>query len=170
MEYVRLAKILKTYGLKGEVKAYCLTDFPASRFKKGNVLSFLNEKTGERENYTVSSYRLQKPFIYLKFEEIISIEHAENVLGMFVEIEKDKAPMPDGYYRLEDLKGCTVESLEGEQLGVVEDILSYSTTKTLRVKKADGKTFTVPFVFDHFVVSVDLDSKTIVIKVIPGLL
>ena len=86
-------------------------------------------------------------------------------------MDKAKAPLPRGYYRLEDLKGCAiVDSESGKTLGVVTDILAAAPTKTLVVSREGGKNFFVPFVADEFIVKVDIEAKRITIKVIAGLL
>jgi RimM protein, required for 16S rRNA processing len=41
MDLIKLAEIGKTVGLKGQVRAYCLTDFPSERFKRGTQLTVL---------------------------------------------------------------------------------------------------------------------------------
>ena len=45
MEYLTLGKIVKTIGLKGELKVYSSTDFGAKRYLKGNKVFLFNEQT-----------------------------------------------------------------------------------------------------------------------------
>ena len=37
MEYVTLAKVVSTHGIKGDLKLFPLTDFAKIRFKKGKT-------------------------------------------------------------------------------------------------------------------------------------
>lgn len=171
MEYLRLGQIVKTFGLEGQVRCFSLTDFASARFAKGTKLSLLNEKTGERKEVTVALFRDSREYYFLGFEEIKTIEEAQTLAGLFIEMDKAKAPLPRGYYRLQDLMGCDVIDAEsGNKLGVVSDILAASSTKTLVVSRIGGKNFFVPFVNDEFIVKVDIKTKKITIKVIPGLL
>lgn len=169
MEYIRLGQITKTFGLDGTVKCFSLTDFPQERFRPRTKLSLLNEQTGERKEVTIKSFRDSGQFVFLGFTEIVDISEAEKLQGLFIEIEKNKAPLPKGYVRLNDLIGCQIQDDKGTPLGHVTEVLSYSPTKTLRVSRSTGKDFFVPFV-GEFVVSTDVENKLIVIHVIEGLL
>jgi len=169
MEYVRLGKITKTFGLEGGVKCFSLTDFPTERFQPRTKLSLLDERTNQRKEVTLKSFRDSGPFYFLSFEGIDDISEAEKLQGFFVEIEKGKAPLPQGHYRLNDLLECEVKDEKGTLLGKVSEVLAYSTVKTLRVRRDGAKDFFVPFV-DEFIKSVDIEKKTIVIHVIEGLL
>jgi 16S rRNA processing protein RimM len=171
MEYIRLGQIGKPFGISGQVRCFSLTDFAAERFAIGAKLSLLDPATGARRTATVSSFRDAGAFCFLGFEEIASIPEAKAVQGFFIEIDKSQAPLPDGYFRLEDLKGCAIiDQATGQNLGSVTDVLSYAPTKTLVVSRQGAKPFYVPFVMGEFIASLDLSAKRIAINVIPGLL
>ena len=65
MEYITLGKIVKTIGLKGEVKVYSSSDFSYDRYEKGNNVTLFNEKTKERVTCIVKSFRKDKEFGWL---------------------------------------------------------------------------------------------------------
>ena len=169
MEYIQIAKLNKTFGLKGEFRAYSLTDFPEERFKKGKTMFFLDPKTSETTPFTLSSYRKKDPFVFIGFKEIQTIEEAEKHLGKFLVIPKEEAVIPNGAFHVFDLLDCEVYSEEGEKIGVVIDIFSYSPVKNLRIKREGKNDLQVPFV-DQFIKQVDVEAKRIVIHVIEGLL
>ena len=170
MNFIRLGQITKTRGLKGELRVYSLTDFPKQRFKKGAKLSLFNEKSGERVPVTLKSFSASNPFVFLAFEEIQSIEEAEKYLHYAVEIDEESAPMPEGYYRFQDLIGCeVVEEGTDKILGKVSDVLAYAPTKTLRVERKPEKDFFIPF-HHSFIKNVDLETKRIEVVVLEGML
>ena len=169
MNLVKLAEITKPVGLKGQVRCYSLTDFPEERFKRGRELTLL-EQDGSSSTVTVSYFRDEGRFVVLGFKEWATIEDAEKHPHASLMVERDNAPLPKGYCRLEDLKGCLVNDEAGKILGTVKDVLSYAPTKTLRVSREGQPDFFVPFLLGEFVVNIDLDAKKITIKVIPGLL
>ena len=169
METVRLGKIIGSFGLKGEVKVFSMTDFPKERFRLRTKLSLFNEQTNDRFPVTIKSFREQGSVYVIGFEEIPNIDVAEHYRNYFIEIAKEDAPLPAGYVRLQDLIDCQVLDEQGNPLGKVNDVLSYSPTKTLRVMRENGKAFYVPFV-DDFIKRIDIANKTIVIHVIEGLL
>ena len=170
MEYVRLGKITKVFGLKGQVRCFSMTDFPEKRFHLGTKLSLFDELSGERNEVTITYFRFSGSFFYLGFEEITDCAAAERYVNRFIEVDKETAPLPKGFYRQDDLVGCKVLSEEGIELGQVKAVLSYAPTKTLRVARPGKPDFFVPFVDGVFVKSVDIAKKTILIKVMSGLL
>ena len=56
MDYLTVGHIVKTIGLKGELKIYPTTNFRDSRFKAKSHLFVFNEKTNERIEVIVKSH------------------------------------------------------------------------------------------------------------------
>ncbi len=169
MEYITIAKLNKTFGLKGEFRAYSLTDFPKKRFVVGKKYMLVNEKTKDTKEVTLKSFRFSAPWLVISFEEFPTINEAETYLGYDVNMDKAEATLPKDTYHIADLLGCEVYSAEGEKIGVVDDVFRFSSTYTLRVKRVDNKDVQIPFV-NQFVPTVDLENKKIIVNVIPGLL
>lgn len=169
MEYITLGKIVKTIGLKGEVKIYSSSDFSYDRYEKGNNVTLFNEKTKERVTCIVKSFRKDKEFDIVSFEEFPSIEAITPYINNLVQIEKSDAILPKGFYHYSDLKNCDVYDENNNKLGKVKDVEEYASYQTLRIKREGAKDFFVPFV-KTFIKKVDIDNKKIIIHVIEGLL
>lgn len=169
MELITIAHLTKIFGLKGEIHAFSLTDFPEERFKKGKVFLLQNPKTLETQEVTLTQFRAKGDALVLKFKEFNSPEEASAIQGFDLTLKKEDAPLQEGYYRLSDLRGCKAVDEEGNLLGEVIEVTSYAPTKNLRIKKENGKVFYCPFI-DEFVKDVDIEKKTIVIHVMEGLL
>lgn len=118
---------------------------------------------------TLNYFRMKGDLLILGFDEVSSIDEAENFVKWELDIDKAEAPIPEDHYRIADLVGCEVFDEGDAKLGEVKDVFSYSPTWTLRVKRDGLKDFFVPFV-DEFVKEVDTENKKVVIHVIPGLL
>lgn len=172
MEYITLGYILKPFGLKGEVRCKSLTSFARMRFKKGTNLSLHNEKTDERKEVTVKSFRDSGDYYFLSFNECTDINAVEVYNGFAIEMDKEKATLPKGYYHFQDLMGCKVIDFDNKErvIGTVIDVLDYSTTKTLLIKDQNDKNIYVPFKQGLFVKNIDLENKIIEIFVMEGLL
>jgi len=170
MEYLRLGQASKTFGLLGQIRFFSLTNFAKTRFKLGSLYTLYNEKTDERISVTLSAFRDSGDSFFLGFKEITTIDQASHYLSWFIEMDKALAPLPKGYYRLQDLKGCAILDEDQKKLGAVTDILSFAPTTTLVVSREGGKPFFVPFIMKEFILSIDIEKKEIVIKVLPGLL
>ena len=172
MEYIALGYILKPFGLKGEVRCKSLTSFAKQRFKKGTKLSLHDEKTNERFPATVKSFRDSGDYYFLSFEEYGDINAIEGYKGFAIEMDKEAAVLPEGYYRYADLIGCKVVDYldENRVIGVVDEVLEYSKVRTLSVTTAEKKHVYVPFKDGLFIKNVDIDNKVITINVMEGLL
>ena len=160
---IRIAKIINTRGLKGECKLALFTDSPRERFVKGHHL-FLKDG----RELTVRAYSEYKGFGYVLFDEITSIEQAEDLKNQELFLPEDELGEPDEdefYYH--QLMGCEVYNQNGEDTGKVTDLLETGANLVLRVSK-DGKSYLLPFVSAH-VLSVDTDEKKIAIEEMEGL-
>jgi len=94
---------------------------------------------------------------------------AEALKGATVQIPRSRFPAleKDEFYWI-DLIGLTVENLQGEQIGRVEDLMDNGAHPILRVVREAGKPeekapeTLIPFV-DQFVKTVDQNAKRIVV-------
>ncbi len=169
MALITIAKITKPNGLTGKMRAYSMTSFPKERFKVGTKL-YLSKKGSEPRPVTLNSVGMSLPMLVLGFKEITTAEEAETLRDYEIQIEEEKAPLPEDTYRIKDLVGCKVVSDKGEELGVLTEVLQYGPTDTFRIKREGQKDFFVPFVFNQFVQSVNIQNKQIVITVVDGML
>ena len=170
-EWIKVAELGKPFALKGEVKARSLTSFPELRFTKGRKLLAKPEVgKGEERILTLRSYRSSGESLTFLFEEIGTPEEASALRGLSLYIRKEEAPLPEGYYRLEDLKGLACYDQDGNLLGKVVDTMQNAPVLNLVVEKEEGGRFTVPFLDKKFILDLDLAQGKIVIQVIPGLL
>ena len=168
MAYIELGYILKTHGLKGDLKIYSTTDFPDLRFKRGTKMVLMS-KDKNITNVTVNRFIDTAQCSIVHFKEINSIEEASKHLHETIQIDEIDAPLPAGYYRNGDLLGCNVFDENGNQLGIVSKVETNAPTSNLRIARENNKDFFVPFVFDTFIVSVDIKNKKIVIKLMEGM-
>lgn len=166
---VTIATLMKPFGVKGEMRAYCLTSYPKQRFVKGDSYHLVHPETHDEKTLVLLSCRQNGKELILRFEGVDSMEMAEALRGYEVNIELSKAPLPKDNYRIADLIGCAIIDEDGNQLGEVKDVFSYSPTWTLRVKRDKEKDFFVPFV-GEFVLDVDVEAKRIKIRVMEGML
>lgn len=167
MEYLSIGQIVRTVGLKGEVKVYPSTHFRDSRFKKGNHVFILNDDNTILRELTIKNHRINGDCDNLIFNEISSIEEAEKVVHTYLCVEKDQNFLGKDTYFYSDLKGCDVSFNNGTYIGKVIKVEEYSNYSTLRVK-TQGKDVLIPFV-KAFIKEVKLDEKKITINYIEGL-
>ena len=168
MEFLTVGQVVRTIGLKGEVKVYPSTHFRDTRFKKGSHVFLLNDNHEIERELTIKLHRTNGNCDNLIFEEITSIEDAEKINKKLLFVEKTTEILGKNEYFFSDLVGMKVDFDNGKKIGVVKAVEEYAAYATLRVK-TDGKDVLIPFV-KAFIKSVSLEDKQIIINYIVGLL
>ena len=168
MEFLTVGQVVRTIGLKGEVKIYPSTHFRDTRFKKGSRVFLLNDNNEIERELTIKTHRTNGNCDNLIFEEITSIEEAEKINKKYLFVEKNPEILGKNEYFYSDLIGMKVDFDNGKSIGVVKAIEEYNSYATLRVKTS-GKDVLIPFV-KAFILFVSLEEKHITVKFIEGLL
>jgi len=134
MEKIEVFEVLKPQGIKGELKLRNLTD-SLSWIDEVSVFYINNNK------YTLEKIRVANDFIFVKFNEIASIEEADKLRGAFVCVEKSiiEESLEEGEYFLADLIDKDAFFEDGEQLGVITDIQNFGSADVFYVSKTSGK-------------------------------
>ena len=166
-ELVSIAKIAKTRGLRGEVVADVLTDFP-ERFELLDTV-FIVKPDGEILAAKLENFWFQKGRVILKFAGFDKIEIAETLRNAEVCIPESEAVAleEDEFYDWE-LQDCQVETVEGEKLGTVKELMRTGGTENL-VVQGETKDYLIPFA-ETICVEVDIENKLIRVDVPEGLL
>lgn len=165
-ELVAVARIVKPRGLKGEVIAEILTDFP-ERFE-GMVDATAVKPDGERLDLKIEKHWFHQGRIVLKFTGYDSVEAAEVLRNTELCVPEDNAVKLDAdeFYDWQ-LVGCKVETVNGETVGMVREVMRTGGSELLAV---DGeKEYLIPFVA-AICVEVDVENKTVKIDPPDGLL
>ena len=166
-ELVAIARVARPRGVKGEVAADLLTDFP-ERFEGLESVTAVMP-TGERRELTIEDSWPHQHRMVLKFAGIDSMNDAETLRDAEICIAEDEAVEleADEFYDWQ-LVGCTVETVEGETIGKVRELMRTGGTENL-VVTGENKEFLIPFA-EAICREVDIETKKIVIDPPEGLL
>lgn len=165
-----VGKIVNTHGIRGELKILPHTDFPEVRFAPKNKLKIVNPDSGEQIDVTVASARLVKQMYIVKLNEYDNINQVEKYKGCELKVSKaDAVDLPDNEYYYYEIIGCRVVSDEGEDLGVIEEILRPGANDVWVVKMPSRKQLLLP-VIDDVVLDVDVEAKLVKVHLLEGLL
>lgn len=165
-QFASIARIVKKRGVRGEVAAELLTDFP-ERFSSLDQVRIFNGETEYWEE--IEKHWFHKNRVILKFRGRDCPEEVEELIGGDVQVSEDqRVSLPQDSYYHSDLIGCKV--LENEEvLGGVTGILETGAAGcNLVVTRADGGEFMVPLVRE-FVLKVDVGKKVIQVNLPSGL-
>ena len=166
-DLVAIAKLAKPRGLRGEVIGDVLTNFP-ERFDDLKKVSIVRPNGTSFEG-EIEKFWFQKGRIVLKFANFDSIEAAETLRDCEICVPETEAVEleADEFFDWE-LEGCAVETVEGEQIGMVKEILRTGGTEIL-VVKSEAKEYLIPFA-EKICPQVDIENKLIKIDAPEGLL
>ncbi len=172
--FIEIGRILKTRGLKGELKVLPYTDSPQSLCE----LAFLHiqDQTEQFERVNILQARVSGTTAFLRLEGIDTREQAQRLVGRELFIEPSQMrPLAEGRYYQRDLLECEVCGVDGTRLGVVTDLMDVPQGSLLVVKLSDPEPertddeALIPFI-PEFVRAVDLDQKRITVDLPEGLI
>ena len=166
-ELIVIARAVKPRGLKGEIVAELLTDFP-ERFEDVDELVLVSP-SGERSTKRLEDYWFQNDRVVLKLSGYDDVETAKELVGIeFAVPESERVPLPADHYYDWELEGCTVK-VGDDSVGQVKSVLKTGGAEILVVTGNSGKELLIPLA-DSIVVEVDPARKTIVVDPPEGLL
>src|SRR5881394_4350031 len=109
-DLVAIAKIARPKGLRGEVFADILSDFP-ERFEGLESVTVVFP-SGEHRSLNIEDLKFQSDRLVLKFESYDSVERAELLRDSEICVdESDAVELEDDEFFDWQLVGCTVESI-----------------------------------------------------------
>lgn len=169
-DLIIVARALRTRGLKGELVAEVLTDFP-ERFEHVSKLSGVGPG-GEQEQLELESYWFQNDRMVLKFTGYDSIESAKALVGyQFGLPEAERVELAEGEFYDWELEGCLVENKLGEAIGKVREVMRTGGVELLVIQiKDDGRQEVFVPMAQSIVVEINIATKRIVVDPPEGLL
>lgn len=167
-DLIVVAIIVKVRGLRGEVVADLLTDFP-DRFAGLTSLIGLTED-GTRRSLQIEEQWFHGDRIVFRFAGFDRVEDAKELVGYALALPADeRVQLPkDSFYDWE-LAGCRVETIDGKQVGEVSSIMRTGGVELLAVVDDAGRERLIPMASD-ICVRIDVRKKLIRIDPPEGLL
>jgi 16S rRNA processing protein RimM len=166
-ELIVVARALRTRGLKGEIVAELLTDFPG-RFER--VFEIFAVRSGEKKSLELENHWLQNDRIILKFAGYDDIESAKSLIGFdFALPEAERMQLSENQYYDWELEGCSVVIENGSMVGIVRELLRTGGVELLVVEDESGREHLIPLV-QTIVVRIDMSRKEMLIDPPEGLL
>ena len=161
MNYNVCGKILKTHGLKGEVKVLNSSDFP--RFMKNKTVYYLDNN--EYLPLKIRNVKEANPLI-VSFYDYDDINQIIPLVGKDLYALKNKDDLKENEYYYSDLIGKDIYNEDNIKRTTVKDVIHLPQGEYL-VCYIEDKRKLIPF-NEHFIKEV-LDDR-IIIKEIEGLL
>jgi 16S rRNA processing protein RimM len=165
---IAVGVIRKAHGVRGEASVEPWTD-SAERFEELDAVTLVSPDESQEREVRIEGVRVHGERALVKFSGIETPEDVQALHNWTVEIpEADARELEEDEYFLHDLVGLTLIDGEGRERGVVTDVAEGGGGLLLNVRRADGKTFELPFAAD-LCTKIDLEAKQIVVKLPEGL-
>ncbi len=163
-EFIVIGEITKPHGVRGEVRVKPHTDEP-ERFTWLEQV-YLGEHT--QRLMDVETARLHQGMILLKLTAVNDRAAAEALRGEWLMVtEAEALPLEEGEYFLFQLEGLSVQTVEGETLGVLTQVLETGANNVFVVRGDEGEIL-LPDIAD-VVQEIDFENGRMLVNLLPGL-
>ena len=164
MTRVRVARIARVHGLRGEV---ALDGVSLTVEEMRQVKHFRwRSARGEERDLTLAAARPAHDRMLVQFEGVDDRDQAQKLSRgeLFADADTLPAPSPGEVYSFQ-LLGCTVRTEDGRVLGTLEEIVKTGANPIYVVRGDRERLLPAP---PEFVRAVDLEGRTITLALPPG--
>lgn len=161
MKFMRIGRILRPQGIRGELKMEILSEDP-SRF------SCLSNVYVEQDRcfrpMVVDSCFVRGESAFLTLMNVLTREQAEELRNAYICVPREEAiKLPEGRWFIDDLLGCTIEDITGKTLGKLVDIVQNGAADVYVVKgNVEGQGLLMP-ALKKLLLKVNIEEKRIVV-------
>lgn len=162
-----IGRVLKPWGVKGDLKIEPITDFPDRFVHLKRV--YLTSPDNQEIVCEVESVKQVGTVPHIRLKGYDTPEKAARLAGWVIQIPREEAvSLPEGsYYRFEII-GMDVFTESGEKLGAITDIFE-TGSNDVYVLNQGGKEIYLPATAE-IVKEIDTTTNRMIIHVIDGLL
>ncbi|MEG1442345.1 MAG: ribosome maturation factor RimM, partial [Oscillospiraceae bacterium] len=122
------------------------------------------------EKFLVESARFHKTCELVLFNGIDNITDAEKLKNKIVTIEREMlGELPEGTHYIADIEGLIVKTVDGIELGTIEDIIKTGSNDVYVLKSDSKKPILIP-VIDEVVKEVNIDGGYVLVELLKGLI
>jgi 16S rRNA processing protein RimM len=166
-DLIVIARAVRTHGLKGEIVAELLTDFP-ERFEDVDDVVLVSP-SGERRTGQLEDFWFQKDRVILKLAGYDDVDQAKSLVGYdFAVPDSERVALQEDEFYDWELEGCTV-NVDDKSIGQVRSVMRTGGAEILVISDDSGKEQLVPLAAE-IVVKIDKAARVILIDPPEGLL
>lgn len=167
IQELQVGVITQTHGIRGEVKVFPTTD-DVNRFKK--LKEIILDTGKERLNMEIESVKFFKQYAIIKFKGYDSINDIEKYKNGKLLVTREKAvKLKKDEYFIADLIGLKVVTDEGEDFGILKDVLTTGANDVYVVAREDQSEVLLPAI-KECVLRVDMEQGNMTVHIMDGLL
>ncbi len=166
-ERFQVGIITASHGVRGEAKIFPTTDDP-KRFRR--LKEVLLDADGKETLLEIESVKFFKKFVILKFKGIDTPEEVQKLRQKSLYVTRENAVrLGRNEYFIADLMGLLVQNEDGEEIGVLREVLETGANDVYLIDLKDGRELLLPAI-KECVLSVDVEAGQMRIHILDGLL
>ena len=155
-EFVTVGKIVKPFGVRGQVRVLSLTDVPGRLENLKKVV--LETSSGQSLLTDVTDVQCDGRGYLMRFSAFSSPEDVGGYRGAWLKIPQgDVPPAPEDHVYQFELIGLTVKDESGEVLGVLEEVIE-TQPQHLLVIRGHGQELLLP-ASKKWIAKIDVPNK-----------
>lgn len=165
MDYTAIGMIINTHGINGEVKIYPYTD----NERRFDILkeAYIGDS---KLKVSISNVKYHKGLPLVKFKEFNNINEVLKFKEQIIYVDdENRVTLPKNYYFIYDLIGCQVYDMNNNYIGKIVQVLQNASNDIYIIKDDNLNEYLIPAV-KEFVKEVNIDTKTILIDPIEGMI
>ena len=162
---ILIGKITTAHGIRGMVKV--------QSYVEDETLLETDALFTSEEGAKTLSLKLKNPikdFWLAEVKGVTDRNAAEALRGTELYIDRNALPEADeDEYYIEDMKGMKVVDGQGNDIGIILDIVNYGASDLIDIRPANGgQTFYLPFT-DNIVLDVDFEAGIVKVEMPEGI-
>lgn len=166
-DFLRIGKIIKVHGIKGELKVFNLSDY-SERFNKLKW-AYIN-MGNNREVFNIECVRYLNNIVILKLEGIDDANTAKTFVNKYIEVDRENAiKLPENTYFVCDIIGIKVFDEKHGYIGDIADVMTTGFNDVYVVKAVKGSEVLIP-ALKAVVISIDIQQRIMKVNLPEGLL
>jgi 16S rRNA processing protein RimM len=166
MELIEIGRIVRSQGLKGQVKV--LSYLESSESLQGLCNLFIGRSLQEAVLYPLLAVRAGRDFLILQLGGVADRDTAERLRGSSVWMHSEEMQkLPEGEYYWREIIGLQVLTEEDEILGRIEAVFP-TGGNDVYVCRGGGREILLPAIGD-VVRKIDTDRGVMVVRLLKGL-
>jgi 16S rRNA processing protein RimM len=163
--YLAVGRILRPHGVRGELRAEILTDYPE------HIADLQTLYVGkDHRPHVLLGVRFPQGAMLLTLEGCTTRDDAEMLRGSLVEIAiTDAVPLDEEEYYHFQVVGMQVATDAGDVLGRIVDVFTVPGANDVFVVHGTQGEILIP-VIEDVVIDLDVEARRVLIHMLPGLL
>lgn len=168
--YLLLGEILRPHGIAGELRMRILTAYPERLAQLQTVFIGHDPDAPDVTAYALRKVRMHQGYALLTLAGVDDRTQAEHLRNQFVMIDLAHAvPLEPGEVYLYQIIGMSVRQHDGQELGVVTDILETGANDVYVVDSPEYGEVLIPITAETLI-QMDAQAGVIIVRLPDGLL